>query len=135
MDITSPASPGPQGRVMIVDDDRSILISVKTVLSEAGFHVDIAEGGQACLLLLRAGFFGVILLDIMMPGMDGWDTIRAINDEGMGEKVLIVMLTAKNTPDEKMLGLQEFVFDYITKPFEPDELVSKVRLYTKYLGP
>lgn len=125
---------GNDRRVMIVDDDRHILVAVKTVLNEAGFPVEMVESGHECLNLLRAGFAGVILLDIMMPVMDGWDTIRAINSEGLGDNVLIAMLTAKNSPDAKMLGLQEHVFDYITKPFEPDELVSKVRLYSKYLG-
>lgn len=118
---------------MIVDDDRHILIAVKTVLNEAGFPVEMAESGDECVSFLKAGFSGIILLDIMMPVMDGWDTIRAIKREGLGEKVLIAMLTAKDTPDQKMIGLQEYVFDYITKPFEPGELVSKVQLYSKYL--
>jgi DNA-binding response OmpR family regulator len=122
-----------QDRVMIVDDDRHILVAVKTVLNEAGFPVEMAESGDECINLLKAGFTGVILLDIMMPVMDGWDTIRAIKSNGLGDNVLIAMLTAKNSPDAKMIGLQEYVFDYITKPFEPEELVSKVRLYSKYL--
>ncbi|MEI7433748.1 MAG: response regulator transcription factor [Methanomicrobiales archaeon] len=119
---------------MIVDDDRHILVAVKTVLNEAGFPVEMAESGHECIHLLKAGFTGVVLLDIMMPEVDGWDTIRAINNEGLGDNILIAMLTAKNSPDEKMIGLQEYVFDYITKPFEPEELVNKVRLYSKYLS-
>jgi len=130
---SSSASQGTKDRVMIVDDDRHILVAVKTVLNDAGFPVEMAECGPECIRLLKAGFTGIILLDIMMPGMDGWDTIRAINSEGLGDNVLIAMLTAKNSPDEKMIGLQELVFDYITKPFEPEELVSKVRLFSKYL--
>jgi len=120
-------------RVMIVDDDRHILVAVKTVLNDAGFPVEMADSGDECISLLKQGFSGVILLDIMMPVMDGWDTIRAIHSGGLGENVLIAMLTAKDSPDEKMNGLQEYVFDYITKPFEPEELVSKVRHYSKYL--
>lgn len=118
---------------MIVDDDRYILIAVKTVLADAGFQVDMADSGHECLSLLRAGFSGVILLDVMMPGMDGWDTVRAIHHEDLGNNVLIAMLTAIDAPDGKMIGLQEYVFDYITKPFEPDELVSKVRTFFNYL--
>lgn len=133
-DPGSSSCSGTNRKVMVVDDDRHILVAVKTVLNEAGFPVEMVESGHECLNLMRAGFAGVILLDIMMPVMDGWDTIRAINSEGLGDNVLIAMLTAKNPPDLKMLGLQEYVFDYITKPFEPDELVSKVRLFSKYLG-
>jgi len=132
-DSASSVHSDTQDRVMIVDDDRHILVAVKTVLNEAGFPVEMAESGDECINLLKAGFTGVILLDIMMPVMDGWDTIRAINSNGLGDNVLIAMLTAKNSPDAKMIGLQEYVFDYITKPFEPEELVSKVRLYSKYL--
>jgi DNA-binding response OmpR family regulator len=132
-DTTPSVHPDTKERVMIVDDDRHILVAVKTVLNEAGFPVDMAESGQECISLLKAGFTGVILLDIMMPVMDGWDTIRAINSSGLGENILIAMLTAKNSPDAKMIGLQEYVFDYITKPFEPDELVNRVQLYCKYL--
>ena len=105
-DTASSASSDTKERVMIVDDDRHILIAVKTVLNEAGFTVEMAESGHECIHLLKAGFRGIILLDIMMPGVDGWDTIRAINSEGLGDNVLIAMLTAKNSPDMKMIGLQ-----------------------------
>ncbi len=132
-DTTSGGSSDAMERVMIVDDDLHILVAVKTVLNEAGFPVDIAESGDECISLLKAGWTGIILLDIMMPVMDGWDTIHAINREGVGGNVLIAMLTAKESPDRKMIGLQEYVFDYITKPFEPAELVNKVQLYSKYI--
>ena len=132
-DTASSEHSGTNDRVMIVDDDRHILVAVKTVLNEAGFPVEMVESGDECISLLKAGFTGVILLDIMMPVMDGWDTIRAINSNGLGDNVLIAMLTAKDSPDAKMIGLQEYVFDYITKPFEPEELVSRVRLYSKYM--
>ncbi|MCX6693189.1 MAG: response regulator [Methanomicrobiales archaeon] len=69
----------------------------------------------------------------MMPNMDGWDTIREIVARGYTERVMVVMLTAKDTPDEKMDGLQEFVFDYITKPFYPDELIERVMKYLTYI--
>jgi DNA-binding response OmpR family regulator len=118
---------------MVVDDDRYILIAVQTVLNEAGFSTEMVEDGRTCISHLKKGFTGIILLDIMMPDMDGWDTIRAISDEGLGDNVLIAMLTAKSDPDNKMIGLQDYVFDYITKPFDPDELVSRVTLYSKYL--
>ncbi len=73
-------------------------------------------------------------MDIMMPVMDGWDTIRALLEMGGGNKVLIVMLTAKDHPDQKMDGLQEYVFDYITKPFEYDEIILRIRSYLSYFS-
>jgi DNA-binding response OmpR family regulator len=76
----------------------------------------------------------VILLDIMMPGMDGWDTIRAILDNKLEQGVAIIMLTAKNVPDNKMIGLQEYVVDYITKPFDNEDLIEKTSFIMGYIN-
>jgi len=119
--------------VLIVDDDLHILIAVSTILNDAGINVLTAESGDECLKIIEAGFYGVVLMDIMMPEKDGWDTIREIIRTGKENGVVIVMLTAKDTPDEKMEGLQEYVLDYITKPFEADEFVRRVSRYLKYI--
>ncbi len=118
---------------MIVDDDAHVRVAVQTVLEDAGFEIVTADSGAQCLELLERGFSGVILLDIMMPDMDGWDTIRAILEHNLEEKIAIVMLTAKNAPDSKMIGLQEYVVDYITKPFENEELIQKVLFFSHLL--
>jgi DNA-binding response OmpR family regulator len=120
-------------KVMIVDDDSHIRIAVRTILKDAGYDVVNAESGSVCLSILRSGFSGLILLDIMMPEMDGWDTISKILEEDLFQNIVIVMLTAKDVPDSKMIGLQEWVMDYVTKPFDPDNLVSRVRYYTGFL--
>lgn len=121
------------GNVMIVDDDAHVRIAVRTILSDAGFTITAAESGSQCIDLLQQGFSGVILLDIMMPGMDGWDTIRAILDNHLEHGIAIVMLTAKNVPDTKMIGLQEYVVDYITKPFDNEDLIEKTSFIMRYL--
>ena len=123
----------PKKKVMIVDDDAHIRIAVRTILKDAGYEVVNAENGAVCIEQLRSGFSGLILLDIMMPDMDGWDTISKILEEDLFQRIVIVMLTAKDVPDSKMIGLQEWVVDYITKPFDPDDLVSRVRHYTGFL--
>ena len=69
----------------------------------------------------------------MMPGMDGWDTIKEIVDNNLLEGNIIAMLTAKDQPDEKMDKLKEYVIDYLTKPFDPDELIATVDEYFTYL--
>ncbi|HWQ67888.1 MAG TPA: response regulator transcription factor [Methanospirillum sp.] len=119
--------------VMIVDDDAHVRIAVRTILGEAGYNVISADSGSAGIDLLKKGFNGVILLDIMMPEMDGWDTIRAIIDNDLYSGIAIVMLTAKSIPDNKMMGLQEYVIDYLTKPFDPDELVERTRYYMQFV--
>jgi DNA-binding response OmpR family regulator len=119
--------------VLIVDDDPHVLLSVLVTLENAGYQVITAESGKACIEILRPGFSGIILLDVMMPDMDGWDTIQAIKDEHLDAHILIAMLTAKMYPDQKMVGLEDYVFDYITKPFDPEELIERVNKYSEYL--
>ncbi|MDY6930501.1 MAG: response regulator [Halobacteriota archaeon] len=119
--------------VMIVDDEPSILIAVRVLLEPEGFEVLTVDSGMKCIEELKKGFRGVILMDIMMPRMDGWDTIKSLVDEGLIEGNVIVMLTAKDTPGEKMEGLQEYVIDYINKPFDPEELVTYIREYLKLI--
>ena len=120
-------------RVMVVDDEYKIRDILFELLDNEGIDVVTASGGTECLRLLRDGFLGVILMDIMMPGMDGWDTIREIREAGLLEGNIIAMLTALYEPDEKMDGLQEVVIDYIVKPFEPDQLIDTVRKYFSFL--
>ena len=113
--------------VMIVDDNDFIRESVEILFNSVGINIVSANGGQECLKQLEEGFRGVILMDIMMPEMDGWDTIRAIVEGGLYTGNIIVMLTAKGEPDNKMEGLQEYVTDYITKPFNPMALIDSVK--------
>jgi len=120
-------------KVMIVDDDTHVRIAVRTILDDAGFDVVCAENGTECINLLRSGFSGVILLDIMMPEMDGWDTISKILEHDLFHNIIILMLTAKSVPDNKMIGLQEWVVDYVTKPFDSDDLIGRVRYYAGFL--
>jgi CheY-like chemotaxis protein len=107
--------------------------SVKRILESAGIQVVTAGSGQTCLEELRKGFKGLILMDIIMPEMDGWDTINAIVEEGFAEGNIICMLTGKEEPGEKMEKLKEYVLDYIRKPFDRDQLLTIVNDYLAYL--
>lgn len=119
--------------VMIVDDDEFIRLTVREIFKEEGINVVSAGGANDCLKELRKGFKGVILMDVMMPDKDGWDAIMMMTEENLIEGNIIAMLTAKDVPDEKMQGLQEYVTDYITKPFEGEELVATVKEYLTLL--
>jgi CheY-like chemotaxis protein len=111
---------------MIVDDNEFIRASVEIMFQTVGIDIVSADGGESCLKNLADGFRGVLLMDIMMPGMDGWDTIRHIVERGLYEGNIIVMLTAVGEPDCKMEGIQEYVTEYITKPFNPKTLIETV---------
>ncbi len=119
--------------VMIVDDEFAIRTAVSELFTAEGFEVTAASGCGECMEALDSGFKGVILMDIMMPDKDGWDTIREIADHGYTDGNIIFMLTARDTPDQKMEGLQEHIIDYVQKPFEPEELVATVQGYLELL--
>jgi CheY-like chemotaxis protein len=116
-------------QVMIVDDNEYVRISVDIICQSADFQLVMAAGGEECLKLLEEGFRGLILMDIMMPEMDGWDTIRQIIDRGLYPGNIIIMLTGMGEPDGKMDGMQEYVTDYMTKPFGPEQLLDALNYY------
>lgn len=120
-------------KVLIVDDEELVQYSIRRILQGAGFDVLIASSGDECLEILKKGFKGLILMDIVMPNMDGWDTVKAIVDAGLFDGNIICMLTGKEVPDIKMDYLKEYVLDYIRKPFDSKKLVQIVGEYLSYL--
>ena len=121
-------------RIMIVDDNEYVRASVEIICNSAQLGLATAASGPECLKHLESGFKGIILMDIMMPGMDGWDTIRAMVDRGLYDGNIVVMLTGMGEPDGKMDGLQEYVSDYMTKPFGPDQLIESLEYYLTLLN-
>jgi len=115
-------------KIMVVDDDPDILITIRKIFEKEGYEVFTVDTGKDCIQELKRGFKGIILMDIMMPFMDGWDTIEEITKNGYCKNVVISILTAKGSPDhEKMKGLENHIFDYITKPFDIKSLISDVK--------
>jgi len=114
-------------KLMIVDDDPYILIAVRELFEPENCKVYTVDKGENCIKELKKGFRGVILMDIMMPFMDGWETIEEIVNQGYIDGNIIFMFTAKDIPDKKMDDLKEYIADYITKPFAPDELIATVK--------
>ena len=120
-------------RVMIVDDEPDILSSLKTILESQKYDVITVESGFECLKEIEKGFRGIVLMDLMMPEMDGWDTIQEILDRGLMKNVVIEIITGKGTEDhDKIIGLEPYIHDYLAKPFISDELILNVdNLYLK----
>lgn len=121
--------------IMIVDDNVYVRLSVEMICASVGLSLVSAESGEQCLRYLEGGFRGVILMDIMMPELDGWETIRAIIARNLYPGNVIVMLTGMEEPDDQMEGLQEYVTDYLTKPFGPDQLLGPLTYYLTLLEP
>ncbi|MDA8413862.1 MAG: response regulator [Desulfobacteraceae bacterium] len=116
-------------QVLLVDDEELIRQSVEAFFQSEGIAILTAASGEECLEHLEDGFRGVILMDVMMPDMNGWDTIRKIVESDLYDGNIIVMLTALGVPDNKMEGIQQYVTDYLTKPFNPDELMEILQYY------
>jgi len=110
--------------ILVVDDEPKIVDICRDYLSAAGFKVITAADGTRGLSLARNEKPDLVVLDLMMPGMDGLDVCRQLRREGT---MPIVMLTARVEESDKLIGLELGADDYITKPFSPRELVARVR--------
>lgn len=111
-------------RILVVDDEPRMIHFIRLNLEHDGFEVYEAPSGSAALEQLRDQMPDLILLDIMMPDLDGFETLRLVRDLS---SVPVIMLTAKGEEEDKVRGLELGADDYITKPFSPRELVSRVR--------
>ncbi|MDI9451123.1 MAG: response regulator transcription factor [Limnochordia bacterium] len=111
-------------RILVVDDEINIQELIRVNLEQAGFEVEIADNGIAALGKFEANKPDLIILDLMLPGKDGYDVCKAIRKTS---NVPIIMLTAKETELERVLGLELGADDYITKPFSPLELIARIK--------
>jgi DNA-binding response OmpR family regulator len=111
-------------KILIVDDEEKIVRIVKAYLEREGYAVVAAYDGKAALALARTEAPDLVLLDLMLPQVSGWDVCRSLRAES---NVPIIMLTARDEDTDKIVGLELGADDYITKPFNPRELVARVR--------
>ena len=111
-------------KVLIVDDDAHIAELIRLYLEKEGFKTKVAPNGNKALQMFREDAPSIVLLDIMMPEMDGWQVCREIRRIS---NIPIIMLTAKGETFDKVLGLELGADDYVVKPFEPKELIARVK--------
>ena len=110
--------------VLVIEDDKNIQELLQLYLEKEGYAVTVADDGGQGLTKFRAIKPDLVLLDVMMPVMDGWTVCRTIRSES---QTPIIMLTAKSELDDKITGLQNGADDYITKPFEMKELIARIQ--------
>ncbi len=113
-----------ENKVLVVDDEEKIVRIVKAYLEREGYTVVAAYDGKAALAMARTEAPDLVLLDLMLPEMSGWDVCRTLRSES---NVPIIMLTARDEDTDKVVGLELGADDYVTKPFNPRELVARVR--------
>jgi DNA-binding response OmpR family regulator len=116
----------PEVPILVVDDDPSALDIVQTYLQAQGYQVSLARDGKEALAKLEEVRPELILLDVMMPGMDGWEVARVIKNHPDFHDVRVVMLTARSDFTDKQEGLRAGADDYIVKPIRLDELGKSV---------
>ena len=116
-------------RILVVDDERDTLDLIDLTLSSAGYEVHLANNGAESLEKIRQDRFDVILLDIMMPDMTGFDVLRTLNQE-RNELPPVIFLTAKSLPEDREMGLQLGAKDFLIKPVTRGSLLDSIKRNT-----
>jgi DNA-binding response OmpR family regulator len=120
-------------KIMVVDDEPDIQDSLKVILERQDYEVVTVSSGKECLKKIEEGFKGIVLMDIMMPGMTGWDTIKEIVERNYAKDVEIEIISALGVKENKNMGnLEPYVYDYLNKPIEIKELVESVKKCSAY---
>jgi DNA-binding response OmpR family regulator len=117
--------PAP-AKVLVVDDTPANVSLLLDALTEAGYELLVAESGRSALALLAFNLPDLVLLDVMMPGMDGFETCGALKANGEWRDIPVLFMTALQEPDEKVRAFAAGAVDYITKPAYPPEVLARV---------
>ena len=116
-------------RILLVEDDRSLSRAVSTILQKNNYSVDCVNNGQLALDYLEQDIYDAVIMDIMMPVMDGITALKNLRKRG--NNIPVLMLTAKTEIDDKVEGLDNGANDYLTKPFDTRELLARLRVLTR----
>ena len=120
--------------ILVVDDEKDILELVSYNLQKEGFHIQTSQNGEDALDKIRSDRFDLLILDLMLPGIQGMELCKVLKSDSETASIPIIMLTAKSEELDKVLGLEMGAEDYITKPFSPRELVARVNAVLRRTG-
>jgi len=112
-------------RILVAEDHPSLAQSIATGLRDEGYAVDLTMDGEEAMHWATTNQYGCIVLDIMLPGRDGWSVLKALRQKGATTPV--IFLTAKDAIDDRVRGLDMGADDYVVKPFSPMELVARIK--------
>jgi two-component system alkaline phosphatase synthesis response regulator PhoP len=121
-------------RILVVDDDRSIVRLVRAYLEQAGFEVLVSYDGETALHAMRRDRPDLVVLDLMLPDRDGWEITRIVRSTPEIARMPIIMLTARVEDTDKIVGLELGADDYVTKPFNPQVMLARVRAVLRRTG-
>ena len=118
--------------VLVVEDERNLADAIVKILEDEGYNAEATYDGKAGLTCAKSGLYDAIVLDVMLPGMSGYDVVTKMRHAGVSTPVL--MLTARTSTEDKVRGLDSGADDYMTKPFEAPELLARLRALTRRRG-
>ena len=118
--------------VLVVEDERNLADAIVKILEDEGYNAEATYDGKAGLTCAKSGLYDAIVLDVMLPGMSGYDVVNKIRHAGVSTPVL--MLTARTSTEDKVRGLDSGADDYMTKPVEAPELLARLRALTRRRG-
>lgn len=116
-------------KILVVDDTPFNIKIVTTILQEVGYNIYSTTSGSKALEMVKNTRFNLILLDVMMPEMDGYEVIRKLKHDGNTKDIPIIFLTARDDSESVIRAFEEGAYDYLTKPFNPQELISRVKTH------
>jgi twitching motility two-component system response regulator PilH len=119
----------PVKNILVVDDSKTELHHLSDLLSKAGFSVRTAENGEEAMKKLAESKPDLILMDVVMPGQNGYQLTRAITRDPLYADVPVIMCTSKNLETDRVWGMRQGAKDYVVKPVQGDELLSKIRAF------
>jgi two-component system alkaline phosphatase synthesis response regulator PhoP len=120
-----------QGRVLVVEDERDVADLIRYNLTKEGYDVVVSPTGSDALKQAREVHPDLVLLDIMVPQLNGWEVCRRLKQDAETRRIPIIMVTGRVDEGDKVLGFELGADDYVTKPFSPRELVARVRAVTR----
>jgi two-component system, OmpR family, phosphate regulon response regulator OmpR len=127
-------APVHERHLLVVDDDNRIRALLKEFLARAGFRVTVAADAGAARRLMATLDFDLVVLDVMMPGEDGFSLVRWVRADGPTRGTPVLMLTARDAPGDRIEGLSLGADDYLSKPFEPQELLLRIEAILRRMG-
>jgi len=114
-------------RILVVDDEEDISKLLRLILEDEGYEVYVAPNGPEALALLQKELYDLVLLDLLMPGMDGWEVLKQLRTTAKARQTPVILLTGRTTNLDDLRQDMLQYSAYITKPFQPDDLIARIK--------